>query len=69
MKFLRLDAEWCLLNSHNNTRFVIRMKIERDSFALHMECWMMVETGCRRTRHKPSRIPGRVPDFDINAVG
>jgi len=30
---------------------------------------MMVETGHRRTRHTPSRIPGRIQDFDINAVG
>ena len=69
MKFLRLDAEWWLLNSDFNTRFVILMKIKRDSFALQIECWMIVETGRRRTRHTPSRIPGRVLDFDINAVG
>jgi len=31
--------------------------------------WMMVETGRRRTRHTPSRIPRSVQDFDINAVG
>jgi len=68
INFLRLDAKWWLLNAHDNTRFVILMKIERDLFALHIEWWMMVETGCRRTRHTPSRIPGRVQDFDINAV-
>ena len=38
IKFLCLDAEWWLLNAHDNTRFVILMKIERDSFALHIEC-------------------------------
>jgi len=37
MKFLRLDAEWWLLNSHDNTRFVILMKIERDSLVFVTE--------------------------------
>ena len=69
MKFLRLDAEWWLLNSQDKTRFVILLKWERDPFALHIESWMMVETGRRRTRHTPSRIPSCVQDFDINAAG
>jgi len=69
MKFLRLDAEWWLLNSQDKTRFVILIRMERDPFALHIECWMMVETARRRTRQTPNRIPSRVQDFDINAAG
>jgi len=69
MKFLRLDAEWWLLNSQDETRFVILITRERDPFALHIECWMMVETGSRRTRHTPNRIPSCVQDFDINSAG
>jgi len=69
MKFLRLDAEWWLLNSQDKTQFVILFKMQRDPFALHIECWMMVETGSRQTRQTPNRIPCCVQDFDINAAG
>ena len=69
MRDLRLDAEWWLLHSEGKTRFVILMEMKRDPFALHIECWMMVETGSRRTRHTPSKIPSHVQDFDIDAAG
>ena len=48
--FLRLDAEWWLVHSQGQTRFVIIGKFERDPFALCFECWMMVESGRRETR-------------------
>jgi len=38
LKFLPLDAKWWLLNPNNKTRFVILIKLERDPFALHIEC-------------------------------
>ena len=69
MDFLRLDAEWWLMNSDKNTRFVILVKLETDPFALHIECWMMVETGRRQTRLTPALIPRCVQDFDINEAG
>jgi len=69
MKFLRLDAEWWLLKSQDKTRFVILLKFERDPFALHIECWMMVETGRRQTGQTPNRIPCCVQEIDINAAG
>ena len=67
--FLRLDAEWWLVHSQGQTRFVIIGKVERDPFTLHFECWMMVESGRRETRRTPNRIPRRVQDFDIDEAG
>jgi len=69
MDFLRLDAEWWLINSKDRTRFVILVKMERDPFALRIECWMMVETGRRQTRRTPGRFPRCVQDFKIDQAG
>ena len=69
MDFLRLDAEWWLVNSQEQTRFVIIGIIERDPFALRFECWMMVESGGRETRRTPNRIPRCVQDYDIDEAG
>ena len=67
--FLRLDAEWWLIHSQGQTRFVIIGKVERDPFTLHFECWMMVESGRRETRQTPNRIPRCIQDFDIDEAG
>jgi len=69
MDFLRLDAEWWLLNSKDKTRFFILIEIKRDPFALRIECWTMAETGRRQTRSTPHRIPLCVQEFDINRAG
>ena len=69
MDFLRLDAEWWLVYSQGQTRFVIISKFERDPFALRFECWMMVESRRRETRQTPNRIPRCVQDFDIDEAG
>ena len=69
MNFLRLDAEWWLLHSEGRIRFVILFRMERDPFALHIECWMMAETGYRQTRHTPDKVPRCVQEFDIDAAG
>jgi len=69
LKFLRLDAEWWLVNSHEQTRLVIIIKIDRDPFALHIECWMMAETSRRQTTHTPDKVPRCVQEFDTDAAG
>ena len=69
MDFLRLDAEWWLMHSDKKIRFVILVKLEKDPFAIRLECWMMVETGRRQTRLTPALIPRCVQDFDIDEVG
>jgi len=69
MDFLRLDAEWWLVNSKGQTRFVIIIKVEKDLFALRYECWKMVESGHPETRRIPSQIPRCVQDFDIDEAG
>jgi len=69
MDFLRLDAEWWLISSQDRTRFVILVKMERGLFALHFECWMMVESGRHQTGRIPHWIPCCVRDFDINEAG
>ena len=65
MDFLRLDAEWWLINSDDKTRFVILITSETDPFALHIECWMMVESICPT----PALIPRCVQDFNIDKEG
>jgi len=50
------------------TRFVILIKIETDPFALHIESWMMVETGRCQTRLTTALIPGCVQALDIEDV-
>lgn len=67
--FLSLDAEWWLINSEGSTRFVIIIIIERDPWALRIECWKMIETGRRETRQTPARMPRCVQDFNINEAG
>ncbi|PUU83363.1 hypothetical protein B9Z19DRAFT_1119434 [Tuber borchii] len=43
--------------------------MERDPFALRIECLMMVETGHRQTRRIPGRFPRCLQDFEIDETG
>jgi len=53
---LRLDAQWWLIHSANQTRFVVLLHMERNPNRLHIECWSMPPP--RRTaRHTPSLAP------------
>lgn len=69
MDFLRLDAEWWLINSNDRTRFVILIEMESHPFVLRIECWMIAETGRRQTRQTPGRFPRCVQDFEIDETG
>ena len=67
--FLRLDAQWWLINSADKIRFVILVIITMDPLELSIECWRMLESGRRETRQTPARVPTCVQDFNINAAG
>jgi len=69
LKALRMDAEWWLLNSGGETKFVIAIKIKRNPFAMHIECWKMIPTIRRQNRHTPAWTPQQAQYFDIDAAG
>ena len=69
LKSLRMDAEWWLLNSGGKTNFVITIKIKRNPFSMHIECWKMIPTSRRQTRHTPAWTPQHEQYFDIDAAG
>ena len=66
---LRMDAEWWLINSAGKTKFAIIIKIKRNPFTIHIECWKMIPPTRRQTRHTPARTPHSIQKFDIDSVG
>jgi len=70
LEFLRLDAEWWLINSASATRLVILVQLMVDPFAIRIECWAMAPppppTG---TGDTPIGFPSCVQLININANG
>ncbi|RPB00415.1 hypothetical protein L873DRAFT_1789001 [Choiromyces venosus 120613-1] len=69
LNLLHLDARWWLINSQSKTRFVIIVKISRNPFAIHLECWRMAPTIGRQTRQTPAWSPTCVQEFHIDSDG
>jgi len=64
---LHLDAEWWLLHSDGQTRFVIIATISRNPFHLDIECWTMgaPSTGVDSI----GGIPKCIQNFSIDSAG
>jgi len=69
LEFLRLDAEWWLINSAGAIRFVILVQLMTGPSAMHIECWAMAPPPHPRTRDTPISFPSCVQLFNINANG
>ena len=70
LEFLRLDAEWWLINSASATRLVILVQLMVDPFAICIECWAMAPpTPPTRIGDTPIGFPSCVQLIKINANG
>jgi len=70
LEFLRLDAEWWLINSAFATRLVILVQLMSDPVAIRIECWAMVPPPPpTRIGDTPIGLPSCVELFNINANG
>ncbi|KAG0137887.1 hypothetical protein HOY82DRAFT_644895 [Tuber indicum] len=71
LDLLHLDAQWWLIHSKGETRFVLIAKIHCDPFFIHLECWRMAPTqrSGPQTRQTSPWSPMCVQTFDINAAG
>ena len=70
LEFLRLDAEWWLINSASATRLVILVQLMVDPFAIRIEFWAMAPPPLpTRIGDTPIGLPGRVQLFNIDANG
>ena len=70
LEFLRLDAEWWLINSASATRLVILVQLMVDPFAIRIEFWVMaLILPSTRIGDTPIALPRRVQLFNIDANG
>jgi len=67
--FLRLDAQWWLINSAGRTRFVILVFITKNPLALSIECWSMTGYGGPESRQTSFGVPTFVDNFNIDSFG
>ena len=67
--FLRLDAQWWLINSAGRTRFVILVFITKNPLALGIECWSMTGYGGPDSRQTSFDVPTCVGNFNIDSFG
>lgn len=65
---LRLDAQWWLIYSANQTRFVVLLHVARNPNRLNMECWSMSPPQ-RITRNTPPQVPRCGQEFSIDSAG
>ena len=67
--FLRLDAQWWLINSAGRIRFVILIFVAKNPLALSIECWSMAESGGPEPRQTSVCVPTCVNNFNIDPFG
>ena len=67
--FLRLDAQWWLINSAGRTRLVILVFITKNPLALGIECWSMTESSGLESRQTSLSVPTCVDNFNIDSFG
>jgi len=67
--FLRLDAQWWLINSTGRTRFVILVFVTKNPLALDIECWSMAESSGPESRQTSLGVPTCVDNFNIDSFG
>jgi len=67
--FLRLDAQWWLINSASRTRFVILVFVTKNQLALGIECWSMTKPDGPECRQTSVCIPTCVDNFNIDSFG
>jgi len=67
--FLRLDAQWRLINSAGRTRFVILVFVAKNPLALGIECWSMTGSGGPESRQTSVCVPTCVDNFNIDSFG
>jgi len=67
--FLRLDAQWWLINSAGRTRFVILVFVTKNPLALSIECWSMTGYGGTESRQTSFGVPTCVDSFNIDSFG
>ena len=67
--FLRLDAQWWLINSTGRTRFVILVFVTGSPLALGIECWSMTGSGGPKFRQTSVCVPTCVDNFNIDSFG
>ena len=67
--FLRLDAQWWLINSASSTRFVILVFVTKYPLAFGIECWSMTESGGPECTQTSACVPTCVDNFNIDSFG
>jgi len=67
--FLRLDAQWWLINSPGRIRFVILVYVTKNPLALGIECWSMAESSGPEPSQTSVCAPTCVANFNIGPFG
>jgi len=67
--FLRLDAQWWIINSAGRTQFVILVCVTKDPLSLGIECLSMTESGGSESRQTSACVPTCVNNFNIDFFG